>query len=289
MPPRTPGVTWRHALLAAVAVHALLLTVRILGSTPKGRQAAHLLLPIVPLADSSVVRLMPYLPQPARSVPQLAGPVRRRPTVVPEQATKPAEEPPPELEPPPLAKVPPIAETPPAKGRPSGGLRPALGGGVLWVRPMPLPPAELAARLRPKSHMALVDSAVHDIVEQYLDSIANDPTFLPMDLPSWVGKVGGQEFGLDGNDIIVAGLRIPAAILGFLPLSIGGGTIDPNRSARRTRDMRDDLVRAAQRAENHADFKRAITEIRERKQAEREFERNQRTTPLRRDSLEMMQ
>ena len=99
----------------------------------------------------------------------------------------------------------------------------------------------------------------------------------------------GKEFGIDGKNIIVAGLRIPAAILGFLPLSLGGGTIDPNRSARRVRDMREDLLQAAQRAENYAEFKQAIKDIRDRKQAERDFERNQRATPLYRDSLEMTQ
>ena len=43
-----------------------------------------------------------------------------------------------------------------------------------WVRPLPLPPRDLARRLGP-THAELVDSAVQAIVQQYLDSMAREP------------------------------------------------------------------------------------------------------------------
>ena len=56
-----------------------------------------------------------------------------------------------------------------------GSIGPGLADGRLWVRPLPLPPRELAKRLT-KRHAELVDSAVTAIVQGYLDSIANDPS-----------------------------------------------------------------------------------------------------------------
>jgi hypothetical protein len=44
-------------------------------------------------------------------------------------------------------------------------------------------------------------------------------------------------------------------------------------------NLRSDLMYAAQRAQNMEEFKVMIREMRERKEREREFERNQRTAP----------
>lgn len=285
MPAPTRTLSRRAALLAALAVHAVLVLVRLHGTAPDTRRAPNFLQPIVPFSDRAVVPLIFYTPRDLRRTERTPGPPRPRPTevreteaevaavVVPEELVlpRPVEE----------------EETPPriAPRGGFGGLRPSLGSGVLWVRPLPLPPAELALRLRGKSNVELLDSTVHVIVQQYLDSLANDPSLRTLAPPAWVGKIGGKEFGLDGRNIIVAGLRIPAAILGFLPLSLnGGGNIDQNRAARRIRDLRADLIQAGQRADNFAEFKRSIRDIRERKQAERDFERNQRTVPVLPDS-----
>jgi hypothetical protein len=186
----------------------------------------------------------------------------------------------------PVAQAPsPVAEAPdtgPAARpprRPSGIelLRPGLAQGRLWVRPLPLPPKELASRLSRKHHAQLVDSAVTAIVQAYLDSIESDPASKHVGLPSWTTQVAGKKFGLDSSHIYLAGLKIPAAVLALLP--IPAGNIDQNRAYNHLMDMRADLQYAAQRSQNLEEFKQMIRDMRLRKEREREFERNQRTAP----------
>ena len=153
---------------------------------------------------------------------------------------------------------------------------PGLAQGRLWVRPLPLPPRELAQRLT-RTRAELLDSAVTSIVQAYLDSIASDPASRNQGLPSWTTEIAGRKFGLDSKNIYIAGLKIPAAVLALLP--IPAGNIDQNRAYNHLMDIRTDLHFAAQRAQNMEEFKTMIREMRERKQREREFERNQRTAP----------
>lgn len=153
---------------------------------------------------------------------------------------------------------------------------PGLADGWLWVRPLPLPPRELAQRLS-QSRAELVDSAVSSIVQAYLDSIAHDPASRNVGLPSWTTEIAGRKFGLDSKNIYIAGLKIPAAVLALLPIS--GGNIDQNRAYNHLMDLRADLLYAARRAETLEEFKQVIREIRLRKEREREMERNQRTAP----------
>jgi hypothetical protein len=157
-----------------------------------------------------------------------------------------------------------------------GRIGPGLADGRLWVRPLPLPPQELAQRLK-KTHVQLVDSAVTAVVQEYLDSIASDPSARNVGLPSWTTTVAGKKFGIDSQNIYVAGLKIPAAVLALLP--IPQGNIDQNRAYSHLMEMRSDLQQAARRAQNLEEFKQMIREMRLRKEREREFERNQRTAP----------
>jgi hypothetical protein len=157
-----------------------------------------------------------------------------------------------------------------------GRIGPGLAQGRLWVRPLPLPPRELAQRLS-RNRAELLDSAVSSIVQAYLDSIANDPASGNQALPSWTTEVAGRKFGLDSKHIYIAGLKIPAAVLALLP--IPAGNIDQNRAYNHLMDIRGDIMYAAQRARTMEEFKIMIREMRERKEREREFERNQRTAP----------
>jgi hypothetical protein len=157
-----------------------------------------------------------------------------------------------------------------------GRIGPGLADGKLWVRPLPLPPRELAQRLS-KNRTELVDSAVTAIVQAYLDSIANDPATRNQGMPSWTTEIAGKKFGIDSKNIYIAGLKIPAAVLALLP--IPAGNIDQNRAYNHFMDLRADLLYAAQRAQTLEEFKQVIREIRARKEREREFEKNQRTAP----------
>ena len=156
-----------------------------------------------------------------------------------------------------------------------GRVGPAKSTGKVWVAPLPLPPRELAARLT-RSHSELADSAVTAIIQAFLDSIATDPAIRAARAPDWTTTLGGAKFGLDSKWIYVAGLKIPTALLGLLPMPAGG---NDQQAFDRSAALYQDLRQAAQRAQNVAEFKKAIKDIRERKEAERQFEKNQRTPP----------
>jgi hypothetical protein len=156
-----------------------------------------------------------------------------------------------------------------------GRVGPAYAGGDLWVRALPLAPEELASRLE-RSHTELMDSAVTAVVQAFLDSIANSREGREAQLPSWTTKVAGKTFGLDSRYIHIAGLRIPAAVLALLPLPAGG---NQQNAFQHGMDLRRDLMQAAQRATNTAEFKEQIREIRERHERERAFEKAQREVP----------
>jgi len=174
-----------------------------------------------------------------------------------------------------IASVPPPDSSPLPRTR-AGRIGPALGDGRLWVRPLPLPPKQLAARLG-RSHAELVDSAVTAIVQQYLDSIAHEPGADQVKMPDWTTTVAGAKFGLDSRNIYIAGLKIPAAVLALLPIPAGGNelkALDHNGEW-----IAEDLRRAAQRATTIDEFKEAVRETRAEKQRERDLERAQRQTP----------
>jgi hypothetical protein len=180
----------------------------------------------------------------------------------------------------PAAPEPVVVVAPPAavdtggSGRSAGRIAPGLAHGTLWVNPLPLPPRELAQRLQ-RSHVQLVDSAVTATIQAFLDSIAADPASKMTALPSWTTTVAGKKFGLDGRNIYVAGLKIPAAVLALLHLPPG----NESKAFDRSWMLYDDLRAAAQRSANMEDFKREIREIRARTEDQREFQRNQRTPP----------
>jgi hypothetical protein len=71
------------------------------------------------------------------------------------------------------------------------------------------------------------------------------------------------------------------AALGYIKLAGGKfllpqGNFDEELRARQLNDMRADLLRAADRAQTFAQFRRYVRELRERKQAERDAEQRRR-------------
>ena len=268
------------AIVASVLAHSLLLFGWITGRLPDVPRLPRQLIVLAPPAGGPEERITPYklprqvgergsnrLPQQRRGTPGRQPPRPELPrrdeavTVLPRPEARE-----------PLAP----AGEPPVARAPVGRIGPGLADGQLWVRPLPLPPRELAQRLS-RSRAALVDSVVRVIVQQYLDSIANDPGSQNVGMPDWTTEVVGRKFGLDSSSIYIAGLKIPAAVLALLP--IPGGNIDQNRAYSHLMDLRADLYYAARRAETMEEFKQVIREIRARKEREREMERNQRTAP----------
>jgi hypothetical protein len=122
-----------------------------------------------------------------------------------------------------------------------------------------------------------VDSAVTAIVQQYLDSIAREPGADRVELPDWTTRIAGSKFGLDGKNIYIAGLKIPAAVLALLPIPATGNqqtALDHNGQW-----IAEDLRRAAQRATTIDDFKRAVRELHAEKKRQRDLDRAQHEQP----------
>lgn len=176
----------------------------------------------------------------------------------------------------------------PRKGPENGRVGPAQGDGKLWVRPLPLPPRDLA-RAVARTQAELVDSAVTAIVQAYIDSVL---TVAPPNelLPKWSTKVGGQNLGLDAQWIYLGPIKVPTALvagilnaLGALPGGQSAEMSDYTRY-RALQQMREDVQIAARRAQTMDDFKRAIRELRAQREREREFIKNQKTPPKKADS-----
>lgn len=269
------------AITASVLVHSLLLFGWITGRLPAVPRLPSQLIVLSPPAGGPEQTIMRYqfperlgergtnkLPQRrrgegGRQAPRPELPVRREAVTMlprPEKDDAPDQQ----------RGAPPTA--PDAASR----IGPGFAAGRLWVKPLPLPPKDLAQRLS-ESRAELADSAVSAIVQAYLDSIASDPATKNVGMPSWTTEVAGRKFGLDSKHIYIAGLKIPAAVLALLPIPIGN--IDQNRAYNHLQDLRADLLYAARRAETLEEFKQAIREMRLRKEREREFEKNQRTAP----------
>ncbi|MGI9042327.1 MAG: hypothetical protein ACR2HK_14705 [Gemmatimonadales bacterium] len=260
------------AIVVSVALHALLAVFGWVGGRePTVPRRPPQMIVLAPPGDDERAVEMNYRTEPGAPRMPARGTRPVSPPLPPARAAAPE-----------LDRTPPVpADTGgppvPRPSRPAiGRIGPGLAEGRLWVRPLPLPPKELAARLK-KNHAQLVDSAVTAIVQGYLDSLASDPAARTVGLPSWTAEVAGKKFGLDSKNIYIAGLKIPAAVLALLP--IPAGNIDQNRAYNHLMGLRADLQQAARRADNLEEFKVRIREMRLRKEREREFEAAQRTAP----------
>jgi len=155
---------------------------------------------------------------------------------------------------------------------------PRVGDGRLWVSPRPALPATVADALygdttvRNPSAVAQLRVMV-DSLNQVFDQVQRD-----RQRPSWtVGGEGGiPKFGIDSQYIHVAGIKIPTMALALLGNLLPQGNFDEGLRARHLQDMREDLLRAADRAQSFQDFRRYVRELRERKQEERDAERRRR-------------
>ncbi|HJU87829.1 MAG TPA: hypothetical protein VJ672_00465 [Gemmatimonadaceae bacterium] len=84
----------------------------------------------------------------------------------------------------------------------------------------------------------------------------------------WTFEKGGKKYGLDGKNIYVANLKIPAALLALLPINQQANPQALERG-RALAAMNADIAFHAQRAMNEEEFQTAVKRIRERKERER--------------------
>ncbi|MGH7701632.1 MAG: hypothetical protein ACREMO_00925 [Gemmatimonadales bacterium] len=262
-----PRRRWPWAAVAlSVAAHSLLLLWRTEGRLPDVPQAPRRVVVLSPLqAEHPRERSAPFFARRSTAGEgQLGGAAApRSPRPGPAVRVPPVE----------LPKAPP-PDSQTAAHLPAGRIGPELGGGRLWVRPLPLPPQDLAQRLN-RTNQELADSVVTATIQAFLDSIAREPGADQAAPPDWTKEIAGLKFGLDSKNIYIAGLKIPAAVLALLALPQGNQSQAFDRSG----ELYADLRRAAVRAATLEDFKDAIREIRARKERERELQKAQRIPP----------
>jgi hypothetical protein len=274
--PRQRG--WpRVALVVSIIVHGLLFLSPVESRPPDLVTREPTLIAVPPATDRGTPEAMIFVTPGERTAPRSDV----RPREVTGRGTLQNARPP---EAGPAVVVPPEAPVQPADtGRTTvpgkrgfATVGPAYGDGLLWVRPVPVSPADVARNLE-RTHFEQVDSAVTVIMQAFLDSLDHERGAELARIPNWTTTLSGKKFGVDSRYIYLAGLKIPAAVLALLPLP--EGNIDQTRAYNHLMDLRADIEQAARRADNMDEFKRAIRELRERKQRERDFERAQRETP----------
>ena len=158
-------------------------------------------------------------------------------------------------------------------GIPGLAAGPRPGDGRLWVNPrpaLPIPVAEaLYGEAEDKDTIAVRRlRAMVDSLNVLLDSAQRD-----RQLPTWTTEVAGRRFGIDSQFIHVAGIKIPTAALALLPIRLPQGNFGEMERAEQLQEMREDIMRSAQRTETLNEFRRYVQELRARKQAERDAER----------------
>ena len=266
LPRPTQWPAWAFA--ASVALHGMALAALILlFAAPHKRPPAGRFLGLLPVAASPASRTVIALPPPPSSMAIVgAAPIMSRPEV-PASARLFAS--------PDSTGLTRVALDSLATWGARDATRPAtwpsLASGLLWdLRP---PPPVVVSR----THAERTDSAVKAILDHYLDSLAALPGGGRLLAPTWKANIGGQEYGLDGNYLTVAGVKIPAFVLGLIPLPVGGNESEALDKAgwMRAQDYELAMPRDAARADQEAQIKA----IRERLAAEQELRQRQRVPP----------
>ncbi|MCC6318606.1 MAG: hypothetical protein IT361_13070 [Gemmatimonadaceae bacterium] len=235
-----------------------------------------------------VERLRYLTVAPRRDQVALAVPSAR---LAPESSRRPTVEPAPPRSQPPVtvaapaevpSAIPPASTAPRVLGPTSGplitgqgpvrGVQPGYTEPRIWVES----PAVTAA---PLVGDAKLDSAVSALILAYRDSVAEN-TYQPnkFERGDWTYTTkDGKKYGVDQQFIRLGKVSIPTALLGLLPMNQQGNPIAYDRQ-RRLDAMRVEIIAQAQQAMNEEEFRRAVRQIRERKERERkEAEKKKKT------------
>ena len=259
----------RHFALS-LAAHALLVAGLLAAyrgwKTVEARQSFAYLMDLrAPLAE---VHLAPPPPPAAahRVVRPLVAPQTEKPNVIPEPYHAGDEQPQPPGQPGGVEGGVPGG----VPGGHLGELSAIAGDQRLWVRPMYIPEGggrpinmDSVVRGRLMAMAVIADSLARD------DSLGvrHDP-YAPA---RWTFEHNGRTYGIDQNGIHLGSFTIPTAVLAFLPFP--QGNIDQASANQLLMRQRADILQAAARAEAEEDFRRAVKEIRERRDRERREQR----------------
>lgn len=173
--------------------------------------------------------------------------------------------------------LPPVNPTPPAatpaeeegtgpligRGGPTKGVRPSYSDPRIWVPSAPVVSA-------PKSADARMDSVVATAIERARDSIAAN-TYSPnkFERGDWTVEKNGRKYGIDQSAIRLGKFSIPTALLALLPLNAQGNPLAYQRD-KELASLRAEIEYQSRRGMNEEEFRKAVKELRERKERERQ-------------------
>ncbi len=178
--------------------------------------------------------------------------------------------------------LPPITPAPPAppsedeangpligRGGATKGIRPSYSDPRIWVPAAPVVSA-------PKSADTRMDSVVTADIERARDSIAAT-TYNPnkFERGDWTVEKNGRKYGIDNQYIRLGKVSIPNVLLGFLPLNTQGNPIAAERD-RAMASLRQEILYQSQRSMNEEEFRKAVKELRERKEREHQQQEKER-------------
>ena len=207
------------------------------------------------VADVPPVRTDVVAPEPADSAPGV-GMIAYAPRVVP-------------IGIPPAVKT--LAEYDPVIGTaPRIGV--SRGSGNLWVGPLEGRLGVIGPSPDIATHVARVDSAIRAKIMAFIDTMPIDSFATPPMVTPWVTESeDGKTWGVDPAWIYLGDFKIPSALLALIPMP--QGNIDLARQEGELMRIREEIMFAAQQAQNNEDFRKYVKEIRKRKDAEREERR----------------
>ena len=154
-------------------------------------------------------------------------------------------------------------------------LGPSFANGILWVQPTHVV-NDLGEALAALSDVGALNQIVAAQILAFLDSIPRD-SFAVAGAPSWTTEIDGQTFGIDGKWVHLGPIKIPTALLAFLP--IPQGNIEQARSYELLQRMRNEVLRQAATMQNRDEVNGYIQEMRERADRERDEVRRSQGRP----------
>jgi hypothetical protein len=165
-------------------------------------------------------------------------------------------------------------------GGPTEGIRPSYTDPRLWTRPGAVATAPRTAKER-------IDSVIADRLTPVRDSIAAAQAIAagqraPGD---WTMKGPGGKWGMDQSNIHLGKVKIPNAVLALLSGNLQKnlrGNPTEMANDRRLAEVRADLLQHASREMSEDEFRKAVKEVRARKDRERALRRQGReqSTPV---------
>ena len=124
-----------------------------------------------------------------------------------------------------------------------------------------------------------MDSTVDAAIEFARDSMAaNAYTLNKFERGDWTVEKNGRKYGIDQTAIRLGPISIPNALLAFLPLNAQGNPIQADRD-RAMASLRQEILYQSQRSLNEEQFRKAVKELRERKERERQQQEKDRRPP----------